>query len=260
MEKKRPSTKPTGFVPAEAKKPPPSDEKANLLTTRLWYIRSCYKQERTRWEAMKEGKPVEYKIPRAYDGRPGVSVEGEHTLVKAAPSQWSLLQKWCDEYGIVPESFIRIAFRALPVSGHAPEPAQLRSQKFLAKWRDLIEELPEELGTALTNEKRIAANEIAVRQRIQGDTYEYACVQTLTASHLAMSPLFRYCLAHNINTKKTRKVAGKLEAQAILQFECYPTLYAKAWAAVLPDGFAERAKELYPYILTRLGAGEPEAE
>jgi hypothetical protein len=262
MKKFKPKTQPTGF-PADASKvvkkkaafsgPPVS-------VVRAWLVKVCYTQERGRWESFKSGKLVIYKPPRSYDGRSAVTLDGEVEIEIAKSSVWQRIVDWCDARKIQPEEYVRSAFVDLEMLLAAPEPNQLMSQRYMAKWEKISDGMVERLRVSLISQKSIARRHIIVNQSFHGDTPEFAQRLVLTDSSLDLSPLFRYCLAVSIGTKPMRKIARKFQAEAVLQFECHRTLYKTVWASVLPEGFSAMSKRLYPLVLAKLGYGMKPSE
>lgn len=256
---KRPKTRPTGFPidPAKVVKvtPPPAVEVDRILA---WRVKACYTQERGRWESFRSGATVAYRPPKAYDGRRPVTVDGELEVVPARASVWQALVDWCQRQEINPEEYVRISFAALPMTTSAPEPDQLKSAKYRNKWAELSGNIEEILRQKLASEKTTAAQNFVLRRRVYRETHAFALWCVLTDASLELSPLFRYCVAVDTNTAKTREIAQTFFAEAVIQFECYRAAYQTAWAAVLPKEFATQAKRAYPFVLSRLGFGSAE--
>jgi hypothetical protein len=214
-------------------------------------VRVAYIQERGRWESLKSRKPITYKPPRRYDGVRPVTIDGEVTLENGQVSVWAKIITWCEARTIPPTEYIRVCFANLPMISCAPEPIQLLGEKYLQIWNDTWEGMPIKLQEELTSQHQIARTNMIVQQRVYGETPEDAQLLVLTDSSLELSPLFRYCIAASINTKPLRRVATTFRAEAVLQYECYPTLYAAAWRDILPKGFAELSKTAYPAVIAQ---------
>lgn len=256
---RRPKTKPTGFVPPGARRSPPPEEFAaaepNPDDVRVWRLKVAYRQERSRWETLKQGKTVTYKPAKLFDGRGALAVDGDKTAVveSAKDSVWRKILQWCDAMEVNPEEYVRICFQNLPLDiTHPPEPSHLPSRKFADKWEDLYADMEDRIKNTFELEKKTAITKITVAQKVHGDSPEESQVRTLTSSVVPLGPLFRYCLATSIGTPRMRKVADVFHAEAILQFECFRTFYRRVYGEWLPQGFSKESRELYPRLLGML--------
>ena len=254
----RPKTTPTGFNPTNKSKvvkiPTVTGPPAHAV--RAWLVKVAYVQERSRWESFKDGATVTYRPPRSYDGKKPVTIDGEVEMAPGKDSVWQRIVDWCDNRGIPPEQYIRAVFSDLPIDRKcAPDPPQILGPVYEDKWKKVSAKVPDRLAAALASEKALARTHLIVNQSLHGDTAEFAQRLVLADGNLDLSPLFRYCLAMSIGTKVMRKLARKFQAEAVLQFECYPQHYEKVWAKMLPDGFSAMAKRLYPAVLAKLGHG-----
>jgi hypothetical protein len=253
MTKPRLRVTPTGFIPPGARAVSRSVAPVDGETLVAWSVKVTYAQVRSHWETLKAGKPVVYQPPRAYDGTTALLLEGEYEVEKARPSVWVALVDWCAARKIPPELYVRYCFRGLSLDrAAAPEPAQLKSEKYLEGWTKAKKLRIEELRTSLAAQKTIAATRIVTRQSAFGESGPLSQRAVLTDPSLELSPLFRFCLATSIDTKAMRKVAQTFWAEAIVQFSSDPRGYAKAWKEWLPPRFAEIAADVYPKLLRRL--------
>lgn len=259
MAKKRkkpigPKTRPTGHPPKGARRPPPSARPVSVQTVKAWRVKVVYMQERGRWETLKSGHVVEYVPPAKYDGRAAITVDGEYEVERLKSSTWQRIVDWCKARKIPPEAYVRYCFKALPIHHTtAPEPAQLLSEKYLAKWEKGREKRRTDVRLQLEIQKEKARREMTVRQLVYEQPAERAQIGVVGGGGgLGLSPLFCYCLAVSIGTPKMRKIARRLKAAAVLQFESSRKLYKELWAEFLPEGFARESRELYPYMLAKL--------
>lgn len=250
-----PKTKPTGFVPSGARKVP-SVKRVSEQTVKAWRVKIVYMQERGRWETLKSGEMVRYRPPASYDGMSAVKIDGEYTVEKAKSSIWQKLVDWCASRKINPEAYVRQCFACVPLkTPTAPEPRQLMGEVYLGRWKKNKDKRRMEIRIALEVQKATAKKHLTVRQLLYEQTAEFAQIGVLSeGASLGLSPLFCYCLAVKIGTKKLLRMARRYEGEAILQFEVSRALYRKLWAEFLPRGFAARSKDLYPVLLTRLWA------
>lgn len=258
-----PKTRPTGKPPAGAVRGPASPE-VPAETVRSWRVKVVYTQERGRWESVHAGHPIRYKPPAVYDGRAAVRVDDSEAadIEKARSSVWTRIVAWCDARNIPPEAYVRQCFANIPLKlENPPEPAQLLGEKYLAVWKKTRGKRREIITQALVTQKQTAARHMTIQQSVYGETAEFAQLYVLyEGASLALSPLFRYCLAVGIGGKDMRRLARRLEAEAILQFETSRVLYKNCWADVLPKGFAKLSATVYPYLLAKLWAERRKAE
>jgi len=264
MKVLKPKTTPTGF-PVDRSKVVKVEKPKELAIDDLlaWRVKVCYTVERSRWESFKAGTKVNYKPPRSYDGVKAVTIDGEPdgVIESARSSVWHKIVNWCEARKISPVEYVRVCFSGLPMIQMAPEPKQLLGGKYESIWNKLWVQMPEQLALDLEMQKNVARINIVVNQTVYEETPEDAQLLVITDSSLDLSPLFRHCLAKSIDTKQMRKVARTFQAEAVLQFECYPKLYKRVWREVLPPNFAEMADNLYPYVLAKLGMGyKPEED
>lgn len=259
---KRPKTRPTGAPPSAAKRsktPPASDDDdaSGWTTDKGKKLRQVYTLARMRWESIRSGRQTKYVPPRSYDGRGSAKLEGELIVQRKTPSEWNRLAKWFEEEGINGEEYIRYVFSSLPHDLYPPEPRQLRSAKYADEWEKVKDKLIDQMRLELNMQQELASGELIVRQKVYEESYLFAARMTIGSGHLALSPLFRYCLARQLadqlQSKKLLKMAGRLEAEAVWQFEQHRSLYKKVWKDILPKGFSARSREFYPELLAIMG-------
>lgn len=253
-----PKTKPTGRVPGDAA-PAEGPGKAEagqetVQSVKAWRTKVAYMQERGRWETMKAGKVVQYQPPGSYDGRGAVTDEDNNVIEKAREPIWDKLVAWCEKRDIPPEEYVRQCFKLLKMSrSNAPEPKQLMGDVYLDKWEETKDKREDEVKLELRIQKEIALRHLTVHMKVYERSSEVAQITVIAeGATLGLSPLFRYCLAVAGDTKDIRRMAKRLLAEAVLQFESSRKLYKRHWKEVLPEGFSQQSKELYPYLLQKL--------
>lgn len=253
-----PKTKPTGHVSSTAKRGPGPDAKDDspeaVQSVKAWRTKVAYMQERGRWETMKAGKVVQYQPPGSYDGKRAIVDEENNVLEKAQEPIWDKLVAWCEKRDIPPEEYVRQCFKLLKMSRHnAPEPKQLMGDVYLDKWNETKDKREEEVKLELRIQREIALRHLTVHMKVYERSSEVAQITVIAEGEsLGLSPLFRYCLAVAGDTKDIRRMARRLLAEAVLQFESSRKLYKRHWKDVLPEGFSKQSKELYPYLLQKL--------
>lgn len=264
-KRKAPKTLPTGFVPPGTKRFVPTFvvvAETSAESLKAWRVKNVYMQERGRFESTRAGRYVQYVPPGKYDGRAAVTVEGEYELEKMKASAWQAIVDWCKGRKVNPEAYVRQCFATIPLAQtRAPEPGQLLGDAYWGRWQATKDKRREEIRVALKIQKDTARRHLTVRQQLYGQTAEFAQICVFSDGRaLGLSPLFCYCLATSIGTKKLLRIAGRLKAEAVLQFETSRALYKKFWADVLPGGFARESKDLYPYLLAKLWAARKKAK
>ena len=262
---KRPKTRPTGAPPSAAKrsKTPPvgedtdNSEVPDVTSEEGKVLRQVYTLARMRWESMKSGRQTKYIPSSAYNGRGEIKLEGALRVERKRPSEWNKLAKWCEAEDIDGSEYIRYVFSALPHDLSPPEPRQLRSHKYADEWEKVKDKQIDQMRLELNMQQELASGELIVRQKVYEESYLFAARMTIGSGHLALSPLFRYCLARQLadqlQSKKLLKMAGRLEAKAVWQFEQHRSLYKKVWKDILPKGFSARSREFYPELLAIMG-------
>lgn len=253
--KRRPSSTglPGGGARKSAGPPEEPEEEGGLTDPAARRVKFCYARERTRWESLRAGKDVKYVMPSRYDGLPAKTVEGEYVAEKRLKSVWLTLARWFSEREIDPETYINLQFDMLTTEDtYAPEPLQLMSPKYQARWRTCKHKIGERLRVQLVVQKRQAEREFAYL-RATGCSPKKAWANALVTDGLALSPLFRYCLAVRLGGKTFDRLASCFEHDAVLQFERYRDFYAVYWAGLLPRDFAERSRRLYPELSSEHG-------
>jgi len=259
VKKKKPKTRPTGFVPKDAKRAPPIEDTAiDLQTVKAWRVKVVYMQERGRWESLKAGHFVSYTPPSSYDGRAAVTIDGDESeaaeVQKAKSSVWQRTVDWCEARDIHPEEYVRQCFHLLTLGRtFAPEPHQLLGDVYLKHWTETQGKRADSIKLALQMERNTASQHFALRHKVYSDKEEVAQIAVIAdGSTLGLSPLFRFCLASGGSTPRVRRLAQRLFVEAVLQFESSRRLYKRYWADILPPGFSKSSRDAYPQLLREL--------
>lgn len=217
-----------------------------LLVTR---VRRSYMEERSRWESFKIAHTVDYEPPAVYNGRGPLLVDGELAVDAARVNVWLTLGRWLTERGIHPETYIQIQFDCLTHQDRvAPEPAQLRNSKYLERWHLYSPRLGERIRVSLIVQKSKAEGAYALH-RSNGTKAGDAWAMALTDTTLQLTPLFCFCVAVRLNSKRFYRLADRYVEDAVLQFERHRDHYLRYWSGIIPPGFAEYARRTYPLLL-----------
>lgn len=206
-------------------------------------IREIYIRERSAAEQLLYGGEFRYRPPRRYDGR--------HKIVEqtvAEDSVWFKMMLFYVAHKIDPHAMIAYMFGRCEPGGMLPEPNMLYGPKSLAKWEKAQDEKGREIETALQIQRGIAKRQIAFWQRIGEKSAVESYERTIVDTSLALSSLFRYCLASSIEGKRFRRLAAYYEGDACLQFERYRKFYRRHWKDFLPAGFAKRSRKVYAML------------
>lgn len=216
-------------------------------------VKHCYGRSRSHLESLRAGERVDYIYPSRYDGRAAVTIDGDDGVVieKAVPSVWNAVADWLLARDINPEAYIDMQFSAIGPGERIPEPAQLITPKCLKRWETGKRMLEERARISVIVEKQIAEGAYAMwNSNIKNPKGAWAYV--LADTELALSPLFRYCIAFRMKGKVFDDIADLYESRAIFQFQRARVAYKKYWKAILPKGFSKYAREIYPQLLLRL--------
>jgi hypothetical protein len=246
--------------PRRSRRSAPEEEEGvdSAATAAEWKMASAVKTvyivERSRWETVSTGIASTYIPPSSYDGTPPITLCGEVVLQKAQPSVWVKLVRWCEEQSVHPESYVALIFSSFsPMRRRPPEPHQLMSEVYLRVWDENLPKLSERVRVALVVQKAAAENRFArIRVSDPKTKPEDAWVEVLVDGTLAISALFRYCLAKMIGGKRFEKIAASYEDEAVLEFQRFRKWYKLHWGALLPKGFSRFAREQYPFLLSKL--------
>ncbi len=228
-----------------------SDEPPDVLTGVAKLVKLCYIGERSRWESLHAGRHVPYRPPSRYDGAAPLCVDGDEdaVVVKAKPNEWIKLARRMQQEGLPPEAYIRLQFELLsPIDEVAPEPAQLCGDRYLSRWRQNKDLVSDRIRLDLKRQLATAEASYGARRSVGIGKFD-AWEVVLANKGLELSPLFRYCYATILGGRRFERLAACFEDQAVLQFERNRDDYLRWWYRLLPPGFSDRARDMYPYLL-----------
>jgi hypothetical protein len=250
MKKKRPKS--AAFVPGAARIPLSKvDDRDEVKERYLDQVRECYVQERTRWESLKAGRPVEYFAPRSYDGAPALTVDGdpEATVSAARPNVWSDLYEALRKHNIDPIAYVRLVFSMLQRElARAPEPQQLVKSKYLDLWTRYKDRIADQFQIALNVENDLLRRNFACYREV-GVSPEISHYRILLNKTIPLSPLLRYCVARHLNSARFDKVAEKFKDAAMDQYMRHPDQYRSIWGRLIPADFHDLVVRTYPILL-----------
>jgi hypothetical protein len=246
MGKKK--SKPTGFSDGPRRSAPHAEESDRLpaLDRDAILVRQTYIEERSAFESLREGVTIRYKVPSEFDGRRAQMTE-ESVIIRAGKLPiWIKLAREFATRRIDPQEYIRTQFERLDsLEARITEPPQLFSERCLARWDLAVSKRGETFALALHVQKTLARDSILSVQyqyNLRGDD---AYANVLLDPQLALSSLFRYCLALSIGGPRMRQVARRFEVGACIQYQRYRRHYKRYWKEFLPVGFASKSAKIY---------------
>jgi hypothetical protein len=215
-------------------------------------IRLAYVQQRSEYESRRVGSPVVYNIPARYKGKGGVVLEGGLQLQKASRPIWESLAEKFLRLKIDPPAYISFIFNQQYLARYAPEPNQLLADKAVALWRRETSTRNEVAAVLRKVQTDTLDVEVFTVKRMNGVDEVTAIAAVLASSSVALSALFRYCVAKASYAKTKRKIFKALAKAwyrgAVLQFMKNKNGYTSYWKELLPESFVEKAEDAYERV------------
>lgn len=225
-------------------------ESDSFELTYIQLVKRIYAYERSRWESIKQGSEVNYILPKVYDGKSAIMIDGELEIEKAKKSEWKTLADWIKGNKFPPKAFLATVFdNHLCTSKRALEPFQIRTDKYANLWYNTKDKMSERIKIALYSQRNTASREYNYKLNSLNKYNAWATV--LLNMSLSLSPLFRYCIAMGIGTDRFQDLACRFEANAIMQFERYRKFYKEHWFNLLPRYFSINSSRNYPYLIVQ---------
>jgi hypothetical protein len=216
-------------------------------------IRRVYIEERSMFESMLNNAQVRYKPPKRYDGIPAVVVDGEGSQ-PAVPAVWLQMARKFIAKQIDPLLFIPAVFSYIELGRRPPEPLQVVSDKYIERWPKMRAGQSETIRLALQMEQALARRELAIYKLLGKKDNITAHEIVLLDEGLALSPLFRYCLALAVGGKSMKQIAQRYVAEACLQYDRYREFYLCHWKGILPPKFKVRMQLIHDYLFAEAQA------
>jgi hypothetical protein len=199
-------------------------------------VREAYIAERRLRDEMRHDAPSNYLPATQWDG--GRATRFDKTVyVKPI---WPKIAKVVLDNHIDPVAYVRVQFAQKSMSSPDPQPNHLLGPKALERYRRAYPEQAMLQRTRDAFEHQKTALSVAVTNFMDlGDmTDEQIFTAVVCSSQLPFTPLFRYCLAHQV---KRPQLAERYFEDAAFEFCLQPKLYANVWGDWIPDGFATLA-------------------
>lgn len=167
---------------------------------------------------------------------------------------WEAIAARVMEAGVTPEQFIRAQFVVAPPDREPPSPRKFDAAQAIDNVRLANEFLVMEFAHDLSRQQELAANQIVALTELTDLTKYEAWADALADDTVAVSPLFRHCLATAIaatevdgeDAKVFRRIASVYETEAMRQYVPDAAQYDKAWGHTwINPHFAYRARCQY---------------
>jgi len=239
--------------PPQARRVLPLDGRTPEEDAAARLVKRVYTEEMRRRLTGLKGRPSFYEPNPRWDGGPprlnpeGSTVEGGRTR----GSTWLKAARVLLGKAIDPEDYVRRQFEA-HIQGIVPMPNELVSVASLKIYEQSRQYMGERLAARLRSQGAVAEQAIAQLTRIGHLSRVDAWEQVVRRPPRELTPLFRYCLARGAARELTGadaarmvRAAGALLVDAAMEYMRNPTAYDRAWAAMLPAGFQEAAREVF---------------
>ncbi len=221
-----------------------------------WRVRQTYIVERDSYESLISLHPErqKYRVSRRDDGGPNWDDSlGEYPEGQVHKSVWQKIVVTLFKEQIDPVDYIRCVFAA--ISGwlaSPPLPRTLLSKRYRRIYKDYLETAGDELDLALRIQRNLAENLIVLAQVDGGVSMEEAVEEVLVNDRLALSSLFRYCLAVSMKGKRFTRLAERYRVGAAVQYVRQAEDYTQAWGDFIPEHLRTEAEKIYRRVLKML--------
>lgn len=206
-------------------------------------LKSAYTVERGFYEQQRDrSRKQRYKPSKHWDGAEKDDRDPELT---GRDNVWIKTAAHLYDRGIDPAEFVRLVFAAINDKVDAPPlPSQLLSPKTFAKYTRGARTLPLEVANAFETQRALAKSRVCVKVRLCQKTTADAVEEVLYDEALALSALFRYCLAVSMQEKGKRfkEAAEAFKARAAIQYMRHKAQYDQSWTCIPPKFKAEASR------------------
>jgi len=225
---------------AERGEPMAKDKKPASLTEQQMarIIRAIYILERRRKEEALTGLPSHYRSHVMWDG-------GEHRG-RTYSSVWLKIARFVLEHRLEPVLLIEAQFRK--PSKIVLEPTGILSSDALFVYQEFTQYLDAHEPISFNHQKQVCRNAAADLYAATNWTDDEIMGSVLFDESLAMTPLFRYCMAKSL---KIERVYTDYLHKAVLQYIPRKQLYDNVWGNFIPARFAQKAEQVYWDLVNR---------
>ncbi len=215
-------------------------------------VRHTYITERDSYESLVVAfggrkKHKSYRPSRKHDGGADWDEKsGEYPEGTIYESVWQKTAVKLFQEKIDPVFYIQRIFAI--ISGryeNPPTPAQLLSERYRRIYAESFEDGYKELALALSIQSNLAKNQILLAQIDGGVSMEDAVEEVLVNDRLALSSLFRYCLAASMRTKRFRRHMENYRVGAAVQYLRQAEDYDEGWGEFIPEELRDKAESIY---------------
>lgn len=206
-------------------------------------LKSAYTVEREFYEQQRDRtRKRGYKPNKNWDGVAKDDYDPEST---GRDNIWIKTAVHLHSRGIDPADFVRLVFSAINDKVDAPPlPNQLLSPKTFAKYTKGARTLPLEVAGAFETQRALAKSRVCVKVRLCQKSTADAVEEVLYDETLALSALFRYCLAVSMKGKgkQFEDAANSFKERAALQYVRHKAQYDESWTCIPPKFKAEASR------------------
>jgi hypothetical protein len=158
---------------------------------------------------------------------------------RATVSVWHQVADICLQQELDPEVLVAALFT--PIRRPLPTPNVLKSPKFLERAERVMSLRVDELRDALEIQKQIYTTEIGHLQRAYKISAAEAGREALTQTGIALSSLFRYCVAAKAGDEE---LASHFRDGALRHYLFNRSAYDEGWGDFIPRELKRAAKRL----------------
>jgi hypothetical protein len=205
-------------------------------------VREEYIKAREEYEYIRTGKSISYKPPPSFDGCKEIVTDDGVILEKGRPPVWyELVDCFIKNKITNPGLYIHTVFQDYYDSPYPPKPKDLLRPEYLQKWEQIKINKQAEIIDALKFQVNILDKELRYLRNYLKKSKVDALVCILSDHTLALSPLFRFCLAKRYAKidEAFSKLARIYAKSAKEQFQKFPDLYTKYWDSILDLSYLE---------------------
>lgn len=249
--KKKPGTEDMPAVGKSRKVVQETPEEAfcNRLALR---VRHTYVTERSSYESLVvafggKKRNRAYRPSKRHDGGANWDVQaGEYPEGTIYESVWQKIAVSLFRDKIDPVFYVQRIFAVISSRyENPPTPEQLLSERYRRIYAESLEDSEHELALALMIQSNLAKNQILLAQIDGGVSMEEAVEEVLVNDRLALSSLFRYCLAASMRSKRFRRYMENYRVGAAVQYLRQAEDYDEGWGEFVPNELRDKAESIY---------------
>ena len=203
-------------------------------------LKTAYTVARRRFETARDGQVSTYRPAQSLDGKSRLNVG--HPERGKVTNAWVAMAAKMRAKGVDPEKYVYDVFSRLFSAGQSvPMPQQLLAENV---WK--LYKQPKQTSALVTKTLWLfqanLANEAIMDLREDGRSLRDAMLDVIYDDTLALTDLFRFCLAYSVGETA---VAEYFAVPAALQYYPQAEHYDMIAKKMLPRGFKRQAGEIY---------------